>query len=190
MLDECSNGLESCYVQESTEWKMNTTIFNKICKKFSQSSIDLFASHLTKQIVLCLKETRPILRGSRCSLTKMDPCVPICVSTVLPGGESNTEGDPGQNHDNNNYNNMAIPTMKPNASQKTSIRNPLRLPNWQNLRNIAQGGLNPKIKTKKLRLPAWLMIRIGRFPVQTPLGTQPGLGTQPHSWLLVTFRSK
>ena len=24
-----------------------------------------------------------------------------------------------------------------------------------------------------------IMIRIGRFPVQTPLGTQPGLGTQP-----------
>ena len=23
------------------------------------------------------------------------------------------------------------------------------------------------------------MIRTGRFPVQTPLGTQPGLGTQP-----------
>ena len=24
-----------------------------------------------------------------------------------------------------------------------------------------------------------VVIRIGRFPVQTPLGTQPGLGTQP-----------
>ena len=24
-----------------------------------------------------------------------------------------------------------------------------------------------------------VMIRIGRFPVQTPLATQPGLGTQP-----------
>ena len=25
-----------------------------------------------------------------------------------------------------------------------------------------------------------VVIRIGRFPVQTPLGAQPGLGTQPH----------
>ena len=65
-------------------------------------------------------KTRPILQGSRCSPTKMNPYFPICVSTVFPGGENNKECGSGQNQNNIDYTNMAIPTIVPDTHKESS----------------------------------------------------------------------
>ena len=55
------------------------------------------------------------------------------------------------------------------AKQHLFIKHPFRTPFYQNISR----GLDLAIVSLDV------VTRIGRFPVQTPLGARPGLGTQP-----------
>ena len=64
------------------------------------------------------------------------------------------EGGSGQNHDNIDYTNIAIPVMVPSAP-KNEHQESSSSPNWQNLLKKPQEEFHALIKTKKLRLAAW-----------------------------------
>ena len=88
---------QSRHSQNSTEWKLNTTVF----KKISQHLSFCFSSDKTNRVFSFL-ETKQLLQGSKRSPKKMDPYAPLCVSTVLPVEESNRTCW-GQNRDNLDY---------------------------------------------------------------------------------------
>jgi len=85
---------ESMSTRDSSKWKLNPSIFRKICQKLTYPSVDLFASRLSFQVkrFVLLLETRPIMSGSGCISTGL-VSVPdtLCVSSICSSTQSAKE---------------------------------------------------------------------------------------------------
>lgn len=146
--------LQSRSVNDSSEWKLNPSIFQDVCHARWTPSIDLFASRHSHQVPRYVLEKRPIQCGKGCISAKLDRSLGVCFLpfSLIPKVLKKVQSDKAT---------LLLITLAwqtqawyPKALQ-LSVRNPLLLPKSKDLLMNHFNEIHPLVKNLTLQLVAW-----------------------------------
>ena len=103
---------QSRHYRDSSNWKLQTQIFNQIENCLGPVEIDLFADRINTQKTKFM-ETRPRNSRRRCILCQVDEHEGICIPTILPDRKSFSEDQTRQGNNDHSDANMADITLVP-----------------------------------------------------------------------------
>ena len=120
----CKADWESRHQKDSSEWKLYTLIFSKICQILGKRpEIDLFASRLSNQLISYYSWKPDPKSYHRCCLTELVLQESICIPSICLDSQSTEKSRGGENVFSNNSNsNLANPKLVPRTPTSFSER--------------------------------------------------------------------